>query len=202
MKEQANSPLELYEKAYRLQYEENKIPEACRLYKVIIDEFPDSNECGYSVIQLEKIISGAVSERIVVTSKLSTMLAVAALVVSGACLAGVIFIGSYFTKTVDSRLSSLSAVSHNLAMQEAAKVKAEEEMLAKKTAGEEKPVADTVASAKPRAQVEPVKEKTEQISQAREIRPRPKKEAASTPKPPRQRKAGPGISHQDSVSFF
>jgi len=87
MKEQANSPLELYEKAYRLQYDENKIPEACRLYKVIIDEFPDSNECGYAVIQLEKLIAGAASERVVVSSRLNTILAVAAVVVSIACLA-------------------------------------------------------------------------------------------------------------------
>jgi hypothetical protein len=69
MKESASSPLELYEKAYILQYDEGKTSEACRLYKAIIDEFPESNECGYSVIQLEKILAKNVSDRIVVSSK-------------------------------------------------------------------------------------------------------------------------------------
>ncbi len=51
----ANTPLELYEEAYRLHYHEKKIPEAVRLYEAIIREFPDSNECGYAVIQLQKV---------------------------------------------------------------------------------------------------------------------------------------------------
>ena len=53
----ANTPLELYENAYQLQYYEKKIPDAIRLYEAIIREFPDSNECGYAVIQLQKIKS-------------------------------------------------------------------------------------------------------------------------------------------------
>ncbi|HMD67844.1 MAG TPA: hypothetical protein VKF42_03130, partial [Chitinivibrionales bacterium] len=117
MNNQANTPLELYEKAYRLQYDENKISEACRLYKAIIDEFPDSNECGYAVIQLEKLIAGAVSEKIVVSSRRNTVLAVIALVVSVVSLGGVFFLGNYFTRTVNSRLSSVSAVSHSIALQ-------------------------------------------------------------------------------------
>ncbi len=51
----ATSPLELYEKAYRLQYVENRIPVAVDLYKQLIKEFPDANECGYAAIQLQKI---------------------------------------------------------------------------------------------------------------------------------------------------
>ena len=57
-----NSPLELYESAYKAHYIEGNIPEACRMYKTIIDEFPNSNECGYSVIQLQKIQANAVSD--------------------------------------------------------------------------------------------------------------------------------------------
>lgn len=129
MKEQANSPLELYEKAYRLQYDENRIPEACRLYKLIIDEFPDSNECGYAVIQLEKIIAGTMSERINVTSRWNTVLAVIAIVVSIAALVGVIFAGSIFTKSANARISSLSLVSQALAKLQVGKDKEALEIL-------------------------------------------------------------------------
>jgi hypothetical protein len=51
----ANTPLELYENAYRLHYHDKKIPEAIKVYEAIIRDFPDSNECGYSVIQLQKV---------------------------------------------------------------------------------------------------------------------------------------------------
>jgi hypothetical protein len=51
----ANTPLELYENAYRLHYHEKKIPEAIKVYEAIIRDFPDSNECGYAVIQLQKV---------------------------------------------------------------------------------------------------------------------------------------------------
>jgi hypothetical protein len=53
----ANTPLELYESAYQLQYYDKKIPDAIRIYEAIVREFPDSNECGYAVIQLQKIKS-------------------------------------------------------------------------------------------------------------------------------------------------
>jgi tetratricopeptide (TPR) repeat protein len=129
MKEQANSPLELYEKAYRLQYDENRIPEACRLYKLIIDEFPDSNECGYAVIQLEKIIASTMSERVNVTSRWNTLLAVIAIVVSMAALVGVILAGSIYTKSVNARISSLSLVSQALAKLQVGKDKEALEIL-------------------------------------------------------------------------
>jgi tetratricopeptide (TPR) repeat protein len=58
----ADSPLELYEKAYGLHYEEKRIAEACELYGRIIKEFPESNECGYAVIQLEKLKANSVLE--------------------------------------------------------------------------------------------------------------------------------------------
>jgi tetratricopeptide (TPR) repeat protein len=129
MKEQANSPLELYEKAYRLQYDENRIPEACRLYKLIIDEFPDSNECGYAVIQLEKIIAGTMSERINVTSRWNTILAVIAIVVSMAALVGVLLAGSIYTNSANARISSLSLVSQALAKLQVGKDKEALEIL-------------------------------------------------------------------------
>lgn len=50
-----DSPLEIYANAYNLQYHEEKIAEACILYKQIVKNFPDSKECAYSAIQLEKI---------------------------------------------------------------------------------------------------------------------------------------------------
>lgn len=49
------SALELYKKAYELQYHEHKIAEACQVYKTIIDMLPDTNEAAYSAIQLNKI---------------------------------------------------------------------------------------------------------------------------------------------------
>jgi len=59
-----NSPLELYETAYRLHYAENKIPEALSYYEALIREFPESNECGYAVVQIQKIKSNDVAASI------------------------------------------------------------------------------------------------------------------------------------------
>lgn len=50
-----DTPLALYNQAYNLQYEKGKTKDACKLYREIIRKFPESNECAYSVIQLEKI---------------------------------------------------------------------------------------------------------------------------------------------------
>lgn len=49
------SPLELYESAYKLHYVENRIADALLHYQKIIEVFPDSNECGYASIQIQKI---------------------------------------------------------------------------------------------------------------------------------------------------
>jgi hypothetical protein len=59
-----NSSLELYDTAYKLHYIEGNIPEAIKIYKAIIDEFPDSNECGYAVIQIQKIQANDVAGKI------------------------------------------------------------------------------------------------------------------------------------------
>lgn len=114
MKETANSPLELYERAYKFQYDENKTQEACRIYKAIIDEFPDSTECAYAVIQLEKILSNAVSENIHVSSKWVNILAVISLAVSIITCVVVIILGSISMKAVTSRCNSLSLMSQAL----------------------------------------------------------------------------------------
>jgi tetratricopeptide (TPR) repeat protein len=104
-----NSSLELYETAYRFHYSEGNIPEACRIYKSLIDEFPNSNECGYAVIQLQKILANDVSDRISagktsVGSKIFTAVAVAAFVG--------LFAFSYASfKKADARTEALSLVS-------------------------------------------------------------------------------------------
>ena len=59
-----NSPLELYETAYKLHYAENNLNDAVTYYKQLIKEFPDSNECGYAVIQLQKIKAHNVAENL------------------------------------------------------------------------------------------------------------------------------------------
>lgn len=56
------SPLELYETAYKLHYADNNIKDAVIYYQKLIKEFPDSNECGYAVIQLQKIKAHNVAE--------------------------------------------------------------------------------------------------------------------------------------------
>ena len=64
-----NSPLELYETAYRLHYAENKISEALGYYEALIREFPESNECGYAVVQIQKIKSNDVAASIAGSGK-------------------------------------------------------------------------------------------------------------------------------------
>ncbi len=56
------TPLELYETAYRYHYIEKKISEAVVCYEQLIKEFPESNECGYATIQLQKIKTQKLSD--------------------------------------------------------------------------------------------------------------------------------------------
>ncbi|MBN1306901.1 MAG: hypothetical protein JXA18_03225 [Chitinispirillaceae bacterium] len=56
------TPLELYETAYRFHYNENRLADAVDYYNRLIKEFPNSNECGYAVIQLQKIKAHDVAE--------------------------------------------------------------------------------------------------------------------------------------------
>jgi len=58
----SQSPLELYQYAYHLHYEENNFSKASELYQQIILAFPDSHESGYAAIQLQKIHSKSVAD--------------------------------------------------------------------------------------------------------------------------------------------
>jgi len=58
------TPLELYETAYRLHYTEHRIADAVLYYQRLIKEFPDANECGYAAIQLQKIKASDVASDI------------------------------------------------------------------------------------------------------------------------------------------
>jgi hypothetical protein len=85
-----SSALQLYHSAYRCQYELNDVPEACRMYREIIRHFPDSNECGYAVVQLEKIGANEVLKNLDVAppNKILPFVALAISLVA-LCIAGV-----------------------------------------------------------------------------------------------------------------
>jgi hypothetical protein len=109
-----NSSLELYETAYKLHYSDGNIPEACRFYKALIDEFPNSNECGYAVIQLQKILAHDVSDRIKTGRKTTIVNSLFALCV---LLFAAVFIFSFSsTKKADSKMEALSLVSQALSI--------------------------------------------------------------------------------------
>lgn len=78
------TPLELYETAYKLHYLEKKNHEAVSHYEQLIKSFPDSDECGYAAIQLQKIKTGNLSETIRKTQISVHPLAVVSLII--ACL--------------------------------------------------------------------------------------------------------------------
>ncbi len=109
-----NSSLELYETAYKLQYVDGNVPEACRIYKIIIDEFPDSNECGYAVIQLQKIQANDVADRIKTGGKPQTFPLIMAMT-TVVCVI-VLFFVLLSLKKVHSELQTLSLVSQALSI--------------------------------------------------------------------------------------
>ena len=82
----ANSPFELYEEAYQLHYREKKIPDAVKMYEAIMREFPDSSECGYSFIQLQKIKANAVTAKLANRDSGGKSLVVAACILGCAAL--------------------------------------------------------------------------------------------------------------------
>ncbi|MBD3420311.1 MAG: hypothetical protein GF398_09370 [Chitinivibrionales bacterium] len=51
------TPLELYEKAYSLQYRQDSENEAFRYYQHLIEQFPESPEAGYAMMHINKIKS-------------------------------------------------------------------------------------------------------------------------------------------------
>lgn len=77
-----NSPLEIYETAYRLHYIDNRIAEAVKYYEILIREFPDSNECGYAAVQIQKIKANGLIDDLNTSSKPNNPLAIITLIVS------------------------------------------------------------------------------------------------------------------------
>jgi hypothetical protein len=99
-----NSPLELYETAYRMHYVENKPQEAVGYYESLIRKFPNSNECGYSIIQLQKIKANDIAKALQkqkgktpFPTVIASMLSIASFV---AIVFGLILFGRY-TKTTN-----------------------------------------------------------------------------------------------------
>ncbi|HAJ78188.1 MAG TPA: hypothetical protein DCO75_00320 [Fibrobacteres bacterium] len=109
-----NSSLELYETAYNLHYVEGNLSDACRIYKAIIDEFPDSNECGYAVIQLQKIQANEISEKIK-TVQSPNIPGIIAVVCTIICVV-VMLIALILIKKADSEIEAVSMVSQALCM--------------------------------------------------------------------------------------
>lgn len=56
----ADSPLELYHKAYVAHYQEDDVGQATSCYQSIIERFPESDEAGYALIQLQKITAESI----------------------------------------------------------------------------------------------------------------------------------------------
>lgn len=77
-----NSPLEIYETAYRLHYIDNRIAEAVKYYEILIREFPDSNECGYAAVQIQKIKANGLISELNNSSKAKQSLTILAFVLS------------------------------------------------------------------------------------------------------------------------
>jgi tetratricopeptide (TPR) repeat protein len=111
-----NSPLELYETAYALHYVDGNIPEACRLYKAIIDDFPSSNECGYAVIQLQKIQANDVADGIRASTNRFAMIQIIAVTLCiVVCLT--LSVAAFLSlKKARSDLEALSLVSQAISM--------------------------------------------------------------------------------------
>ena len=111
-----NSPLELYETAYKLHYIEGNIPLACRMYKAIIDDFPNSNECGYAVIQLQKIQANDVADRVhAATNYLAMFQIIAVTICIIVCLT--LSIAAFLSiKKAKSDLEALSLVSQAISV--------------------------------------------------------------------------------------
>jgi len=77
-----NSPLEIYETAYRLHYIDKRIDEAIKYYEILIREFPDSNECGYAAVQIQKIKANGLLKEFKKFSRSASPIAVIALILS------------------------------------------------------------------------------------------------------------------------
>ncbi|NLD98535.1 MAG: tetratricopeptide repeat protein [Fibrobacter sp.] len=94
-----NTPLELYDTAYRLQYVDNRISEALKYYELLIKEFPDSNECGYAAVQIQKIKASDLALELNSSKKSLHPLAVVSFVFSLILFLLLGAFGYYFYKT-------------------------------------------------------------------------------------------------------
>jgi tetratricopeptide (TPR) repeat protein len=98
-----NTPLEIYETAYKLHYSEHRIADAVIYYQRLIHEFPESNECGYAVIQLQKIKASEVARDLnsILASRKPSFLYIPILLVVTVILSGAIgYLYFYFHKAV------------------------------------------------------------------------------------------------------
>jgi len=104
-----NSPLELYDKAYRLHYVENNVVQAGQLYEALIKEFPESNECGYAVIQLQKIHAREVVDSIEALRRKGHPLLLVSVVLNIVTLLAVVAVAVLFLTDQRAPASGLSA---------------------------------------------------------------------------------------------
>jgi tetratricopeptide (TPR) repeat protein len=108
------TPLELYETAYRLHYNDNQINNSIAYYQKLIKEFPDSNECGYAVIQLQKIKANNVAQDLqsITNTKNSVPLLISSIALACALLAiilfGILFIQFKRTTTTEQKRLSIA----------------------------------------------------------------------------------------------
>ncbi|HEX2959550.1 MAG TPA: hypothetical protein VHO70_22130 [Chitinispirillaceae bacterium] len=104
------SPLELYETAYKLHYVENRIADALLHYQKIIEVFPDSNECGYASIQIQKIKAENLAHELKKAGKILHPLSMVALILGALSLLLSSTFGMILNKkvTIESKRSALT----------------------------------------------------------------------------------------------
>lgn len=86
-----NSPLQVYKKAYDLQYKEKKPLEAGNIYQEIINNFPDSDVSVYASLQLSKIQSNKLSTSVTQKKASSGWFVLLLLIVNLVLTGGIIF---------------------------------------------------------------------------------------------------------------
>lgn len=86
-----DSPLQIYKKAYDLQYKEDKRLEASAIYQELINNFPDSDVSVYASLQLSKIQSNKLTTRIPHKKTSSGWFVVLLLIVNLVLTGGIIF---------------------------------------------------------------------------------------------------------------
>lgn len=98
------TPLELYETAYRFHYADNRIADAVEYYQTLIKEFPDSNECGYAVIQLQKIKAQEVAQSVNARRLKSGLLSGPTLVIVIILFVSIAAVGGYAINSLNKKI--------------------------------------------------------------------------------------------------